>query len=328
MKKICVSVNKEQKMEKKKVLFDLNIDGDCTNLGSLAVLNILANYGEAEMLATTACYKSPLATGCIKAINRYYGHGDVPVGILHCQDETHPTAFPSYINQIYCTDNPFGEDVEDTVTVMRRALADQEDESVVFIISGCFASAAALMQSEPDDISDLSGQELCDRKVTRLVVMAGHFGTFGENQFGENNVVVNIPAAQYVVSHWTKELVLSGFEIGWRIQTLKEFRRFGPDKNPLKMIYNIHDGSLNNPTGDNPSWDHTAVLEGVHPGQHFCCHEFGRIIVNDKGITEWHPEEGGKMTYLLPKGGNGLEDVREYINTLIFPEWKQFSSGY
>ncbi len=310
-------------MEKKKILMDLNIDGDCTNLGSLAVLNLLANNGEAEILATTACYKSPMATGCIKAVNRYYGNGDVPVGILHRQEETHPTAFLMYINQVFCHDHPYGEDVEDTVTVMRRALSDQEDDSVVFVVAGCFASAEALMRSEPDDISPLSGDELCHRKISRIVAMAGSFDTFGDKVFAENNIFVQIPAAQYVTTHWTKELVLSGFEIGIRTRTLREFRRFGPNDNPLKLIYNIHNGSLNN-LGDNPSWDHTAVLEGVRPGQYFDYHEYGRIVVTDNGFTEWHPEQGGRMTYLLPK--SDLSDVRDAINTMIFPEWKQYES--
>lgn len=309
--------------DKKKILFDLNIDGDCTNLGSLAVLNVLANMGEAEMLAATACYKSPLATGCVKSINRYYGHGDVPVGILHRQDETHPSAFPVIVNQIFCRDYPNGEDVEDTVNVMRRALANEADGSVVMVVSGCFASVAALMQSEPDEISPLSGQELCDRKVTRLVAMAGQFGTLGDNRFGENNIIVQIPAAKYVTEHWTSELVLSGYEIGIRTRTLKEFRRHGEDANPLKMIYNVHSLACNNPDGDNPSWDHTAVLEGVRPGEYFDYHEFGRIVITDNGWTEWVPEEGGKQTYLIPK--TPIEDVAAVINDLIFPEWREYS---
>jgi len=304
---------------KKKILFDLNIDGDCTNLGSLGILNILSNAGEAEILATTACFKSPLATGCIKSVNRFYGNGDLPVGILHRQDETHPTNFLENVNKTFCPDFPNGEDVEDTVTVMRKVLANQEDDSVVFIVSGCFASVAALMQSEPDEISPLSGQELCDKKVSRLVVMAGSFDTFGDTVFPENNVVVQVSAAQYVTSHWTKELVLSGYEIGIRTRSFEEFRHNGDDKNPLKMMYNMLDGDWQ---GDNPSWDHTAVLEGVLPGKYFDYHAYGRIIVTDTGITEWHEEIGGKMTYLLPK--IPLEEVGAAINTMVFPEWKQY----
>ncbi len=309
--------------EQVNVLLDLNIDGDCTNLGALSVLHVLANRGKARILATTACFNSPLATGCIKAINRYYGRGDLPVGILHRQNETHPTPFMKPVNEKFCPDHPNGEDAPDSVTVMRRALAGEPDGSVTFVVVGCFASAAALLESGPDEISPLTGQELCDRKIRRLVAMAGEFPTFNET-FGENNIVVQIPAARYVTEHFKGELVLSGYEVGIRARSLREFRLHGPDDHPLKMMYVINDGE--GFTEGNPSWDHTAVIEGVLPGEFFDLHESGRIDVTEKeGITVWRPEEGGKQSYLIPRVP--LDEVAAYINDLIFPEWRNYTEG-
>lgn len=306
--------------DKVKVLFDLNIDGDCTNLGSLAVLHRLADKGEADILATTACFNSPLAAGCIRALNRYYGRGDIPVGILHGQGPTHPTPFMEYVNREFCKDDPDGEDAPDTVAVMRKALADSEDESVVFVISGCFASAAALFKSGADEISPLDGLALAEKKIRRIVVMAGSFGTLGDEIFPENNVAVQIPAAKYVTEHWEKELVLSGYEIGIRILSLKEFRDHGSDAHPLKMMYRINDGD--GFKDGNPSWDHMAVLEGVRPAEYFDYHEYGRIRVSDNGMTEWVPDSGCKHTYLLPK--TPFSDISGVINTLIFPGWEKY----
>lgn len=304
------------------ILFDLNIDGDCTNLGALSVLHVYADQNKARILATTACFNSPLATGCIKAINTYYGRPDLPVGILHRQNETHPTPFMKPVNETFRPEDPDGEEAPDSVTVLRRALANEPDGSVTFVVVGCFASAAALLQSAPDEISPLSGQELCDRKVKRLIAMAGQFPTFNET-FGENNIVVQIPAAQYVMTHWKNELILTGHEIGWRTRSLREFRMYGPDDHPLKMMYIINNGDAY--AGGNPSWDHTAVMEAVEPGKYFDYHEFGSIEVTDKdGITVWHPEEGGKQSYLLPK--MPLDDVAGVINDMIFPEWKRYKT--
>lgn len=305
---------------KKKVFLDLNIDGDCTNLGALSVLHVLADKGEAEILGTTACFKSPLAAGCIKALNRYYGHGDLPVGILHRQEATHPTPFMKPVNETFCLDHPDGEDVADTVDVMRKVLAAQEDESVVLVIVGCFASFAALLQSEADAFSPLSGQELAERKIKSVFAMGGSFDTFGDEPFPENNIAVQVSAAKYVTEHWNKELVLSAYEIGIRTRSLKEFRFYGSDEHPLKMMYRINDGD--GFTEGNPSWDHTAVLEGVRPGKYFDRHEYGRITITDEGRTVWQKEENGKHTYLLPKVP--LEEVAAEINDLIFPEWKKY----
>ena len=306
--------------EQVNVLLDLNIDGDCTNLGALSVLHVYANQGKARILATTACFNSPLATGCIKAINTYYGRPDLPVGILHRQNETHPTPFMKPVNETFRPEHPDGEEAPDSVNVMRRALAQEPDGSVTFVVVGCLASAAALLQSGPDDISPLSGQKLCDRKIKRLVAMAGEFPTFNET-FGENNIVVQIPAAQYVTEHFTGELVLSGYEIGIRTRSLKEFRLHGSDDHPLKMMYVINDGE--GFTEGNPSWDHTAVMEAVEPGKYFDLHKPGRIEVTEKeGLTVWREEEGGKQTYLMPK--LPFDEVAGVINDMIFPEWRKY----
>lgn len=301
-----------------KVFIDLNIDGDCTNLGALSVLHVLANKGEAEILGTTACFQSPLATGCIKSLNRYYGHADLPVGILHRQEATHPTPFMKPVNEKFCPEFPDGEDAPDTVDVMRKVLAAQEDESVVLVIVGCFASFAALLQSGADAVSELTGQQLAEKKIRRVVVMGGSFDTFGDTPFPENNIAVQVPAAKYVTEHWHKELVLSAYEIGIRTRSLKEFRLCGSREHPLQMMYEINDGD--GFTEGNPSWDHTAVLEAVRPGKYFSCHAFGRIEITDEGYTVWHEQENGKHTYLLPKVP--LEDVAAEINDMIYPEWR------
>lgn len=307
--------------DKAKVFIDLNIDGDCTNLGALSVLNVLQNLGEAEIIGSTACFRSPLAAGCIKAINTYYGNGELPVGILHRQKETHPTPFMKPVNEKFRPEYPNGEDVTDTVDVMRGVLSRQKDESVVLVVVGCFASVEALLKSEADAYSPLNGQELAEKKIRSIVAMAGAFPTFGENeQFGENNIIVQIPAAQYVMRHWKKELVLSAYEIGIRTRSLLEFRFHGSSEHPLRMMYEINDGD--GFREGNPSWDHTAVLEAVRPGRYFDRHAYGEIEVTDEGITLWHEKEGGRHSYLLPK--LEFDEVASEINSLIFPEWRQY----
>lgn len=307
--------------EKKRFLLDLNIDGDCTNLGALSVLHTLADKGEAEIAAVTACFDSPLAAGCIRAINNYYHRGFLPVGILHRQGATHPTPFMKPVNETFCPSHPDGENVPDTVEVMRKTLAAEEDNGIVLIVVGCLASFAALLESGPDEFSPLTGQELAEKKIRRVVVMGGSFDTFGDEVFSENNIVVQVPAAKTVTERWKGELVLSAYEIGIRTRSLKEFRFHGSDLHPLKMMYRINDGD--GFTEGNPSWDHTAVLEAVRPGRYFDCHEPGRIEVTDDGKTVWHPLAGGKHTYLLPK--TSLEEVAAVINDLIFPEWRDFT---
>ncbi|MCQ2433388.1 MAG: nucleoside hydrolase [Clostridia bacterium] len=306
--------------EKAKVLSDLKIDGNCTKFGALSVLHVLADLGEADILAVTACFKSPLAAGCIKALNRYYGRPDLPVGILHRQDETHPTPFMEPVNKTFCTDHPDGEDVADTVEIMRKTLAAQEDGSVRLVVVGCFASVAALLESGPDVYSPLTGQELAERKISGIYNMGGSFDTCGDTPFAENNIVVQIPSAKYVTEHWKGLLVHSGYEIGIRTRSLKEFRFHGSKEHPLRMMYEINDGE--GFAEGNPSWDQTAVLEAVRPGMYFDRHAYGRMEITDDGLTVWHEDDTSRHTYLLPKVP--FDEVAAVINDMSFPEWRDF----
>ena len=308
-------------------LIDVSIDGDCTNLCALAVLNVLSKRGEARILASTGNLNTPLATGCIKMINEYYGDQEIPVGILHRRQEPHPSIFLEPVNEMFCPDKPDGEDAPDSVNVMRRALSEEADGSVIMLVVGCFASFADLLRSGPDAISPYSGMELAEKKISRVVAMAGQFQIFDEKVMRENNIVTDVPDAQYVMDHWKGELVLMDFELGYAIRTLKEFRFHETAACPLRLMYRLTDSDVGDVSSakwekGNPSWDPAAVLEAVRPGKYFAYHEYGRIEVSDDGVTTWHEDKDGRQTYLLPK--IPTEEVAAVLNDIIFPDWRKY----
>ena len=168
-------------VEKKpiKIIYDTDMGGDCDDAGALALIHRLCDKGEAELLAVTHCYSGPWFAGCIDAINHHYGR-EVPVGLnydfpqegrgiyarLLC--ELFPNKYPA---SVYGT--PDG--AEETVTLLRRVLADAEDGSVTFVVTGALSSMAKLALSAPDEISPMSGKELIAKKLARTVVMGGRF---------------------------------------------------------------------------------------------------------------------------------------------------------
>lgn len=64
------------------VILDTDMGGDCDDAGALAVLHVLADRGEARILAVTSCTSAEATPGCIDAINTYYGRPEIPVGAL------------------------------------------------------------------------------------------------------------------------------------------------------------------------------------------------------------------------------------------------------
>ena len=65
-----------------KVILDTDISSDVDDCGALAILNALADRGEAEILACVVDGHDAdkAAVAAVNVINTYYGRGDVPIG--------------------------------------------------------------------------------------------------------------------------------------------------------------------------------------------------------------------------------------------------------
>lgn len=286
-------------MEPTSVIFDMDISGDCTNYGALTLLHELCRRNEARLLATTICHNSPIGASAVEILNKYYKN-TVPIGILHSLSLNQVTKFPEIIVSKFSGRRLAGEDIPDSVDVMRQTLASQDDKSVSMVICGGLSSAVALLESTGDKYSPLDGRSLVERKVKNAVIMAGNFSPEADPHKPEWNISLSIPAAQCFCRNWPCEAVFTGFEIGFEIQSFGRFVSDGPEDHPGRLAYEVFD--MEPAAGGRYSWDHTAVLEAIRPdAAYWYHHEPGRIYVNDEGYTEWKQESNGNQTYLLPR---------------------------
>ncbi len=295
-----------------KIIFDTDIGWDCDDAGALGLLHRLCDAGEAELLATVHCYVTPYVAGCLDAINTHYGR-PVPVGLNYDLPRNNPDTYAKALCETF--PNRYPAEVigtpdapPDSLALMRRLLAEAEDGSITIVTVGDQANLARLVTSEGDEYSPLNGVELITRKVKRTVVMGGRFYEAWPmviysdivNNIGpvtvEWNIFDHIPAAQTVAHLWPGELVYSSTEIGTYIVTMKGWTGESLPASPVALSYGIHNGG----TGRN-SWDHTAVLEAVRPGVYWNYRPWGRVSVDDTGITSHAIDAAGKQTYLLPK---------------------------
>jgi len=316
-------------MAKVKVIFDTDIGSDCDDAGALAMLHRLCDLGEAELLAVTACYGSDHVAGCIDAINTYYGR-KVPIGVNYASPEyagggvyagalceEFPNDYPAAVMQ--------GENrPEDTLRLLRRMLASAEEHSITLVATGPLSSLARLVESEGDDISLLTGRELIEKKLLRTVVMGGRFYetwpmlitlSDGFEVTWEWNIKADIPAAQKVCELWPGELIFASFELGLYTVTMKEYVKKAHKDDPVRRAYELH------PQGryGRESWDHTAMLYAVRPDEgYYSLHPWGKVMVNDAGVTHFSEKPEGKQSYLIPRVN--YEIVRETIDRLVLPE--------
>ncbi|NQT15242.1 MAG: nucleoside hydrolase, partial [Planctomycetes bacterium] len=192
------------------LVFDTDMGNDVDDAMALAMIHALESRGECELLAVTLTKDNEQAVRFVDLLNTFYGRGQVPVGVVS------GGVLPGdgkYLRQVatarddgnlrYPHDLVDRADACEAVDVLRKALADQRDGSVVMVQVGFSTNLAALLGSGPDDASPLDGKTLVRQKVRLLSAMAGAFTEpLKAKRFHEFNVVRDVPSAQTVFHQW------------------------------------------------------------------------------------------------------------------------------
>jgi inosine-uridine nucleoside N-ribohydrolase len=281
------------------LILDTDLGPDFDDVGAMGLMHALADSGEVKILAVMASNKDELVLPCADAINTFFGRPDIPLGSPKSEGgvslgdwhknkwtEHLPKAFPHKIAKT--------SDGIDTVKLYRKILSQQPDTSVVICTIGFFTNLKDLILSGADEYSRLNGKDLVNKKVKRLVSMAGGFP-----KGKEFNVYKDTQASKIVSAQWPTEIVFSGFEIGNKIFTGKNLITMdieGPVKEAFSMCLaeQDKDGRM--------SWDQTAVLVAIRGYEPYFNVERGRfIITGDDGSNGWTEDPKGRDLRLVEK---------------------------
>ena len=307
------------------VIFDTDMGPDYDDVGALAVLNRLADLGEAEILAAGVSNHLPNAVRLIGIINRSYKREGIPIGALKGKgagiDTWHKgEKWTDELPERYPIDLPLSADAPDAVAVYRKALASAEDGSVVMVSVGFFTNLRNLLSSPADASSPLGGMELVGKKVKRLVSMAGKFPS-GK----ETNIIVDPGSAREVFNGWPVEILIAGYEVGRHVRTGDRLIRMGIKGNPVVDAYamsipqdkeEIGKNSRYEP-GGRASYDQTAVLAAVREGDRYFSTERGILRVDEDGTNHWEVSPQGRHRRLVEKMAAG--DLATEIEQLMMP---------
>lgn len=287
-----------------KILLDTDIGPDCDDTAALALCDIYARRGKAELLGVIHCTSNPWGVGAIRAINNWYGV-QTPVGTL--KDTDLLTGLPEYdkYNKPLSLTLPQSElEGEDAVALYRRLLAQSEDNSIELIAIGPLRNLANLLRSPADDVSPLDGVALVAKKVKRLTSMAGVFPGEGgataktdgiESPKIEWNVAMDIPSARMVAEQWPTEILFCGFGVGGRVMTGADMKNTLPENHPVRYSYKLYTGGE-----DRPSWDLMTVmhiLDAPLAGQVESV--AGVVTIDERGVTHFIEAADGKHRYLI-----------------------------
>jgi purine nucleosidase len=307
------------------VIFDTDMGPDYDDVGALAVLNRLADLGEAEILAVGVSNHLPNAVQLVGIVNRSYNRESIPIGAMKGKGPTIDTwhkgeKWTEVLPQRYPIDLPLSADAPDAVAVYRKALASAEDGSVVMVSVGFFPNLRNLLRSPADAVSPLDGKELVRRKVKRLVSMAGKFPS-GK----ETNIIVDPESAREVFSGWPVEILIAGYEVGRHVRTGDRLIRMEIKGNPVVDAYSMsipQDKEELGKTsryepGGRASYDQTAVLAAVRPGDRYFMTERGVLRVDADGTNHWKASADGRHSRLVEK--MSAVDLAAEIEGLMMP---------
>jgi len=291
-----------------RIVFDTDMASDVDDVGALASLHALASLGEAEILAIGISSRNEHVGPCVDAIDTWYGRPEIPIGYQRRLQVGYPKDTGESTESKYAeaVDKGFphrlarSSDAPDAALLYRKVLAAQPDASVVIVSVGFLNNLASLLDTPPDAVSPLAGEELVRRKVRRWVCMGGKFpgGRFDSGE-GEYNVRVDTAASMRALGDWPTPVVFSGFEIGNRILTGRRLRD-APERSPVRAAY-LHFNGLE----DRQSWDQTAVLYAVRGAAAYWTESAPGLCLMHAGLpfgfNEWIPTPRKDHRYLVEK---------------------------
>jgi inosine-uridine nucleoside N-ribohydrolase len=277
-----------------RIILDTDIGPDYDDVGALAVLHALADKGEVIPLAVMASNKNDLVAPTIDILNTYFGRPDLPIGAPKgkAPDIGAWQKWPQMLIQKYPHKVKSTADVEDAVTLYRKILARQPDNSVIIASIGFLTNLSNLLNSPPDKYSDLEGRDLVKRKVRKLVSMAGWFP-----KGREYNLLTDSVASANVFKNWPTPVIFSGFEIGKEIKTGLPFVHEASLQGPVKDVFAFCIPKAKEDSAGRMSWDETTVLIAILGAKPWFGLERGHILIKD-GNDTWEKDKNGSQYYL------------------------------
>jgi len=302
---VAISANAPQK-----VIIDADIDSDVDDVGALAMLLNLHKAGTIELIGVIVTSDDPYAPVCAAAICKYYRLLEIPIGFLMNQTELkNHSKYTKFIAEEFSAELKTWQDAEESSTLYRKLLAESPDESVIIVTIGHLTSLQHLIQSQPDQISNLNGKKLVQKKVSKWICMGGQYPSGKEANFYRPDPASTV----YCVNNWKKDVVFCGWEAGNPIITggnwLKENLYPG---HPVYRAYEL----FNNFAG-RQSWDQLAVLQLIDSANEYFSFINGRCIVASDGSNTWEKTKKGNHRYLVLNPEIESMEISHLIDSLM-----------
>ena len=281
---------------------------DCDDVVAMRLLVSAHKRGEIEIcgISIDACMEYSAAS--VDGFLTSEGVDGIPIGI-----DLEGTDFGDYIRYqqrlaTYAKRYKRNEDAEDALSLYRRILAESEDK-VEIIEIGFTQVLAALLMSEGDDISPLTGLELVRDKVSKFWIMGGRWDADGakEHNFSRNERACR--AAHILCEKCPVPISFLGFEAGFDVFTGGELKE-GDVLYDVLRDFGAFKGR--------ESWDPMLTLMAIIGDEEKAGYKTvrGRASVDaDTGANHFSESEEGRHAYVIKM--HAADYYKNAINALI-----------
>ena len=302
-----------------KLILDTDFGGDADDLGAVAMLHNFVERAECELLGIVCWSTERYAVSAIDAVNRFYKHPDVPIGVRKA--ETHEVDWNH--SKIITENFPYEidyESAEESTSLYRRLLAENKDHSVTIVTVGPLKNIQDLLQSGADQISLLDGKTLVEKKGKEFVIMGGQYPE-GKWEWNFNG---NMPGVtRYVLGKLKVPITFLGYELGQPIKTGEVFNEIN-QQSPLYIgfkHFSEHASWVNKEYKgkilDNSTYDQTAVLYAVRDGVGTWWDRIdeGYCVADNEGGNIW--KKGAKYDHSYLKLRISHEEMAALIESFM-----------
>lgn len=317
---LCLGLG--MRAQRMNIIFETDMGNDVDDALAIDMLYKYNKQKRINLMAVMLNKEGEFPPKYIDLLNTWYGQKRIPIGVSPRADQS-LVAGTNY-TQVVCEElsekgKPlYKRSIKDyskllsAVKLYRKLLAKAEDASVTIVSVGFSTNLALLLDTKADEYSPLTGKELVEQKVKRLVTMAGHI----ENpKYAEYNVVNDVAACQRVFNEWPTPIYMSPFELGLQVrypaQSIENDFTW-TKHHPIVDSYKVYLKKIE----DRPTWDLTAVLYAIDPQQFFNISPAGKIVVTNEGYTHYKQDAAGKHFYLFitPEQAKAILD---YFVTMV-----------
>lgn len=181
-------------------ILDADLNTDVDDVCAVRMATALDDLGVIDLKGVMYCVDNS-SYGALRGILHHDGKDDVLMG--QGTEDRHEGS--PYWNELG-KHNDFGGDWGDAVRQYRRILAEATSP-VDIVTTGMLTNLEALLKSQPDDISPLTGKELVWQKVGQLYVTGGDHPTGWSNNLALTEAATI--ATKYVSQNWGLPIIWS-----------------------------------------------------------------------------------------------------------------------